>query len=156
MERTPVAMAHLAVASRDLLPCSASEVDLERLFSACRDEYGIIRHSLKAEAVRVLVLLRSAYQTEDDIDKELIKVAMTHDIVPQKNSILWHLDSFNGRLREGMFIIELKGVELEGCLQSVIKISCFNFLLLVGLQGFNYLGQQYVIRKLLYRGLNPR
>jgi hypothetical protein len=98
---------HLAAASRDLLPCSTSEVDVERLFSGCRDEYGIRRHSLKAETVRVSVLLRSAYQMEDDIDKELIKAAMTHDIVPQKNSILWRPDSFNGRLTEGMFIIEL-------------------------------------------------
>ena len=49
---------HLAAAARDLLPCSASEVDVERLFSGCRDEYGIRRHSLKAETVRVLVLLQ--------------------------------------------------------------------------------------------------
>jgi hypothetical protein len=31
----------LAKAARDLLPCSALEVDVERLFSGCRDKFGI-------------------------------------------------------------------------------------------------------------------
>ncbi len=52
---------HLAVAARHLLPCCASEVDVERLFSGCRDEYGLRRHALKAGTVRVLTLLRSQY-----------------------------------------------------------------------------------------------
>jgi hypothetical protein len=39
--------------ARDLLACSSSEVDVERLFSECRDEYGIRRHVLKAETVSV-------------------------------------------------------------------------------------------------------
>ena len=32
---------HLAKAACDILPCSASEVDVERLFSGCRDKLGI-------------------------------------------------------------------------------------------------------------------
>jgi hypothetical protein len=78
----------LAVAARDLLPVSASEVDVERLFSGCRDEIGIRRHSLKAETVRVLTLLRSAYASEDEVDKALLKAAMKLDIVFQRNLIL--------------------------------------------------------------------
>jgi hypothetical protein len=35
------------------------KVDVERLFSGCRDEYGLRRHALKAGTVRVLTLLRS-------------------------------------------------------------------------------------------------
>jgi hAT family C-terminal dimerisation region len=65
----------LAYAARDLLACSSSEVDVERLFSGCRDEYGVRRHALKAETVRVMSLLRSAYSNEDNIDSERIKEA---------------------------------------------------------------------------------
>ena len=78
----------LAKAARDLLPCSASEVDVERLFSGCRDEIGIRRHSLRPDTVRVLTLLRSAYCTEDDVDKTLIKEAMKLDLDTLGNSIL--------------------------------------------------------------------
>ena len=91
----------LSLAARDLLPCSASEVDVERLFSGCRDEFGIRRHSLKAETVRVLTLLRSIYQTEDEADKALIKEAMAIDVIPQKNSILWRPDEINGHVEKG-------------------------------------------------------
>jgi len=93
----------LAVAARDLLPVSASEVDVERLFSGCRDEIGIRRHSLKAETVRVLTLLRSAYASEDEVDKALIKAAMKLDIVFQRNSILWRPDNIEGHLLNGEF-----------------------------------------------------
>jgi hypothetical protein len=83
----------LAIAARHLLPCSASEVDVERLFSGCRDEYGIRRHALKASTVRVLTLLQSAYQSEDERDAELIKDAMASDIVDiMRNSVLWRPD----------------------------------------------------------------
>ncbi|EXU94708.1 hAT family dimerization domain protein [Metarhizium robertsii] len=51
----------LAAVARDLLSVSGSEVDVERLFSGCRDEFGIRRHASKAATVRVLTLLRSAY-----------------------------------------------------------------------------------------------
>jgi len=88
----------LAKAARDLLPCSVSEVDVERLFSGCRDTFTIRRHALKAETVRVLMLLRSAYTLEDNRDHELIKSAMALDIVEQWNSIIWRLDTINSRL----------------------------------------------------------
>jgi hypothetical protein len=91
----------LAVAVRDLLPVSASEVDVERLFSGCRDEIGIRRHSIKAETVRVLTLLRSAYAFEDEVDKGLIKAAMKLDIVFQRNSILWCPDNIEGHFSDG-------------------------------------------------------
>ncbi|KAM4067276.1 hypothetical protein HRG_012219 [Hirsutella rhossiliensis] len=42
----------LAAAARDLLSVSGSEVDVERLFSGCRDEFGIRRHALKADTVQ--------------------------------------------------------------------------------------------------------
>jgi hypothetical protein len=70
----------LALAARYLLACSASEVDVERLFSTCRDEYGLRRHALKTDTVRVLTLLRSAYQSEDDIDARLVAKAMSMDL----------------------------------------------------------------------------
>ena len=72
----------LAVAVRDLLSVSGSEVDVDRLFSGCSDEFGIRRHALKADTVRVLTLLRSAYTQEDKIDQKLIKAAMDYDILP--------------------------------------------------------------------------
>ncbi len=76
------------MAARDLLPCSTLEVDVERLFSGCRDKYGIRRHSLKSETVRVLTLLQSTYKSEDTVDSALIKVVMELDIQALKNSIL--------------------------------------------------------------------
>src|SRR6266536_6068075 len=88
----------LAKAARDLLLCSASEVDVKRLFSGCRDTFAIRRHALKAETVRVLTLLQSAYTSEDDRDHELIQSAMALNIVEQRNSIIWRLDTINGRL----------------------------------------------------------
>jgi hypothetical protein len=91
----------LAQAARDLMPCSASEVDVERLFSGCRDEIGIRRHSLKPDTIRVLTLLRSAYCSEDQIDRALIKEAMTLDIDTLGNSILWRPDEINERLDDG-------------------------------------------------------
>ncbi len=66
--------------ARDLLPYSTLEVDIKRLFSGCRDEYGIRRHSLKSETVRVLTLLQSTYESEDTVDLALIKAAMELDI----------------------------------------------------------------------------
>jgi len=70
----------LATAARVLLATLASEVDVKSLFSGCRDEFGIRRHSLKTETVRVLTLLRSAYSSDDEVDKQLIKDAMELDI----------------------------------------------------------------------------
>jgi hypothetical protein len=75
--------------------------DLERLFSGCRDEIGIRRHSLKPDTIRVLTLLRSAYCSEDEIDRVLIKEAMTLDIDTLGNSILWRPDEINERLDDG-------------------------------------------------------
>jgi hypothetical protein len=101
---------HLAAAARDLLPCSASEVDVERLFSGCRDEYGIRRHSLKSETVRVLTLLRSAYESEDTVDTALIKAAMELNIQAPKNSILWRPDNVAGQLTEGKLVLDLYAI----------------------------------------------
>jgi len=98
----------LAVAARHLLPCSASEVDVERLFSSCRDEYGIRRHALKASTVQVLTLLRSAYQSEDKRDAELIKNAMESDIVDtMRNSVLWRPDRIDGLIAGKLSILVL-------------------------------------------------
>jgi hypothetical protein len=66
----------LACVIRDLLPCLASEVDVERLFSGCKDEISIRRHALKAETVRVLTLLRSSYNSQDKEDNALLQEAM--------------------------------------------------------------------------------
>jgi len=85
----------LAKAALDLLAVSASEVDVERLFSGCTDEYGIRRHALKADTVRVLTLLRSQYTSEDDRDDKLIESAMQLDIVEHCNSIIWRPDLTN-------------------------------------------------------------
>ena len=95
----------LAAAARDLLAISASEVDVERLFSGCRDEVGMRRHSLKSDTIRVLTLLRSAYTTEDDVDKALIKAAMELDIVLHNNSILWRPDQIEGHLADGESLV---------------------------------------------------
>lgn len=70
----------LAYAARVLLCCSASEVDVERLFNTVRDEYGLRRHALKIGTVRTLTLLRSAYQSEDNIDAKLIVKALGRDL----------------------------------------------------------------------------
>jgi hypothetical protein len=69
-----------------------------RLSSGCRDEFGIRRHSLKAKTVRVLVLLRSSYTAEDAVDKALIAEAMSLDILPFRNSILWKPDDIDGHI----------------------------------------------------------
>jgi len=71
---------HLAVAARTLLPCTAAEVNVERLFSGCRDEYRIRRHALHLNTVRMLTLLRSNDQSEDKLDQEQIQDAMKPDL----------------------------------------------------------------------------
>jgi len=77
----PLHWSLLAFVARHLLPCSASEVDVERLFSGCRDEICIRRHALKADTVRILTLLRSVYTAEDKVNTEHIKSAMNLDLV---------------------------------------------------------------------------
>jgi hypothetical protein len=119
----------LAAAARDLLSVSGSEVDVERLFSGCRDEFGIRRHALKADTVRVLTLLRSAYTQEDEIDQKLIKAAMEYDILPFGNSILWRPDHIPGRLVDGMNISSLY-VYMLICVQARIVLLLLNLLLL--------------------------
>ena len=79
----------LTAAVSDLLAVSASEVDGKRLFSGCRDEVGLRRHSLKSDTIHVLTLLRSVYATEDGVDRALIKAAMELDFIPHNISILW-------------------------------------------------------------------
>jgi hypothetical protein len=76
----------LSQAARDILPCSASEVDVERLFSSCRDVIGIRRHGLKAETVRVLMLLKSCYTTDEKQWKDIINNV---NLADGRNSILW-------------------------------------------------------------------
>lgn len=89
----------LAGVARHLLPCCSSEVDIERLFSGCRDEFGIRRHFLKASTVRVLTLLRSQYQSEDEIDTKLVASAIELEIVSTiRNSILWRPNRFDGHV----------------------------------------------------------
>ena len=78
----------LAKAACDLLPCSASKVNVKQLFSGCCDKIGIQRHSLQPDTVRVLTLLRSVYCTEDNVDKTLIKEAMKLNLNTLGNSIL--------------------------------------------------------------------
>jgi hypothetical protein len=119
----------LAAAARDLLSVSGSEVDVERLFSGCRDEFGIRRHALKADTVRVLTLLRSAYTQEDEIDQKLIKAAMEYDILPFGNSILWRPDHIPGKLVDGMNISSLY-VYMLICVQARILLLLLNLLLL--------------------------
>jgi hypothetical protein len=86
----------LAHAARDLLACSSSEVDVERLFSGCRDEYGIRRHVLKAETVRVMTLLRSAYFHEDNIDTERVKEAYLLSLGNLQHYVLYRPDRIDG------------------------------------------------------------
>ena len=47
----------MAAAARDYLAIPASEVSVERLFSAGRDLLGIRRHSMKADTMRMLMLM---------------------------------------------------------------------------------------------------
>ena len=86
------------------------QVDVERLFSGCKDEYGIRRHSLKSETVRVLTLLRSAYESEDTVNTALIKAATELDIQAPKNSILWRPDNVSGQLTEGKLVLDLYAI----------------------------------------------
>jgi hypothetical protein len=75
-------------------------VDVERLFSGCKDEIGTRRHSLKADTVRVLTLLRSIYTSEDELDKKFLQEAMKLDVWQWKNSILWRPDEINERIED--------------------------------------------------------
>src|SRR6266487_6107867 len=70
----------LAKAARALLPCSVSEVDVERLFSSYRDEYRLRRHALKVDTVRIITLLQSQYTSEDSVNRALINDVMQLDI----------------------------------------------------------------------------
>jgi hAT family C-terminal dimerisation region len=52
----------MAAAARDCLAIPAAEVSVERLFSGGRDMLGLRRHSMSAETMRVLVLLKDMYR----------------------------------------------------------------------------------------------
>jgi hypothetical protein len=52
---------HIAAAERYYLAIPASEVAVERLFNKGRDLLGLRRHSLNAETMRKLILLRDMY-----------------------------------------------------------------------------------------------
>jgi hypothetical protein len=52
----------MAAAARDYLAIPASEVAVERLFSAGRDLLGVRRHSMKANTMRMLMLIGDAYK----------------------------------------------------------------------------------------------
>jgi len=54
----------MARAARDYLLVPAAEVGVERLFSGARDVLGLRRHSLNAETMRWLVLLKGHYDNE--------------------------------------------------------------------------------------------
>ena len=90
----------LAYAARDLLACSSFEVDVERLFSGCRDEYGVRRHALKAETVRVMTLLRSAYFNEDNIDSERIKEAYLLSLGNLQHHVLYRPDRIDNHIKD--------------------------------------------------------
>ena len=99
----------LAKAARDLLPYAALEVDVKRLFSGYRDKYRIRRHLLKADTVRVMTLLRSAYTTEDTEHKDRIEMAMKLELKSLRFSILWRPDEIHGHLADGkLFTLDLR------------------------------------------------
>jgi hypothetical protein len=54
----------MAAAARDYLAIPAAEVAVERLFSRGRDLLGVRRHSLNAETMRRVMLLRDIYKSE--------------------------------------------------------------------------------------------
>ena len=91
------------------MPYAASEVDVKRLFSGCRDKYRIRRHSLKADTVRVITLLRSAYTTEDTEHKDRIEIAIKLELKSLRFSILWRPDEIHRHLADGkLFTLDLR------------------------------------------------
>lgn len=52
----------MAAAARDYLAIPASEVSVERLFNAGRDVLRVRRFSMKAETMRILMLLDDVYK----------------------------------------------------------------------------------------------
>ncbi|KAJ5642741.1 hypothetical protein N7490_006741 [Penicillium lividum] len=52
----------MAAAARDYLAIPASEVSVERLFSAGRDVLGVRRFSMKGDTLRILMLLDDVFQ----------------------------------------------------------------------------------------------
>lgn len=63
---------------------------------------------MKAGTVRVLILLRNQYQSEDKVDAELIKETMESDIVNgMRNNILWRPDQFEGQIEDKQLILIL-------------------------------------------------
>jgi hypothetical protein len=54
----------MARAARDYLPVPSAEVGVERVFSGARDVLGLRRHSMNAETMRWLVLLKGHYDNE--------------------------------------------------------------------------------------------
>ncbi len=54
----------MAQAARDYLPVPSAEVGVERLFSGARDVLGLRRHSMNAETMRWLMLLKGFYDNK--------------------------------------------------------------------------------------------
>ncbi|KAK5308758.1 hypothetical protein LTR70_010816, partial [Exophiala xenobiotica] len=57
----------LARAVRDYLAVPSTEVDVERVFSGARDVLGLRRHTMNAETMRWLVLLKSHYDVNSSL-----------------------------------------------------------------------------------------
>ncbi len=55
----------MTAAARDYLAIAAAEVAVERLFNKRRDLLGLRRHSLSAETMRKLMLLRDMYISKE-------------------------------------------------------------------------------------------
>jgi hypothetical protein len=63
----------MAKAARRYLAIPASEVAVERLFSAARDVLGLQRHSMTGETIRFLMLLEAEYKNHQiAITKEIL------------------------------------------------------------------------------------
>jgi hypothetical protein len=51
----------MAAAARDFLAIPASEVAVERLFNVARDLIGVRRYSMKADTMRMLMLMNDSH-----------------------------------------------------------------------------------------------
>jgi hypothetical protein len=55
----------MALAAREILAISSSEVDCERLFNQGRDLLGIRRYAMSGDTIRTMMLLKGALRSKE-------------------------------------------------------------------------------------------
>jgi hypothetical protein len=86
----------MAQAAQRYLAIPRSEVDVERLFNVGRDVLGIRRHSMNAETLGLLILLKDSHRRlrDAELEREAFLSQSSVERISIKISIKWHCEYY--------------------------------------------------------------